>query len=340
MDNIIAIGIDVAKNVFQICAVNKGGKIVKTKRLSRPKLISWVVQLPKECQIFMEACGTAHYWARQFVALGFSVKLIAPQFVKPFVKSNKNDCNDAAAIVEAGLRPTMRFVPMKTVEQQDIQSLHRVRSLAIKQRTMYSNQIRSFLAEYGVVFSAGIHQLRGKLTDFLEDAENALTDTIRGVASDLYRLFREVDTLIKTYDKKIEMEIRSKEVCQRLMKLPGVGPMIASAFVAAVGDGSDFRKGRDVSAWLGLVPRHRASGHKIQMQGISKRGDVYLRTLIIHGARSVLQRCDKKTDRRNIWAKDKKVRLGFNSAVVALANKTAREMWAVLSKGEAFNFSV
>ena len=340
MKDITAVGIDIAKSVFQICGVDRKGKVVLTKRLSRKELPSWIILVPQGCRIFMEACATSHDWARKFIGFGYQVKLIAPQFVKPFVVGNKNDRNDAAGIVEAGLRPMMRFVPIKTVEQQDIQSLHRARALVVKQRTMYSNQTRGLLAEYGVVLPQGLGKLRASLLGILEDAENGLTHTAREVIDEVYKLFCETDKVIKRYTKKIEARVKADERCQRLLKLPGVGPMIASAFVSAIGDGKDFSKGREVSAWLGLTPRHKASGNRLQMQGMSKRGDVYLRTLIIHGCRSVLKYVANKEDKRSRWAASKKRDLGYNKAAVALANKTAREMWAVLNKGEAFDFSL
>lgn len=340
MNEITTLGIDIAKNVFQLCGVDRKGKVVLSKRVGRKQLTQQIVQLPTDCRLFMEACATSHVWARRFMGLGYQVKLIAPQFVKPYVRGNKNDRNDAAGLVEAGLRPQMRFVPIKTLGQQDMQSLHRARALVVRQRTMLSNQLRGLLAEYGVILSQGIGQVRVRIPSILEEVENGLTDSVREVLADIYELFCTVDKTIKHYTQKIEHQVKQDEVCQRLIRLPGVGPLVASAFVTAVGSGKDFRKGREVSAWLGLTPKHKASGHKLQMQGISKRGDVYVRTLLIHGCRSVLKYVSNKEDKRSRWAASKKAQLGYNKAAVALANKTAREMWAVLAKGEAFNFSI
>lgn len=340
MKDVKSVGIDIAKNVFQLCGANRWGKPILTKRLKRKELVEWLsTHLEKNCKIYIESCGSAHYWARRFSLLGYEVKLIAPQLVKPFISGNKNDERDAAGILEAGMRPTMRYVPLKSIEQQDIQCLHRARALAVKQRTMYSNQIRGLLSEYGIIFPQGISQIRTHLVEALEDAKNGLTDFVRTIINDLYELFQTVDQLIKNYDRKVEALVKSQADCQRLMRLPGVGPLIASAFVMAVGNGSEFRRGREVSAWLGLTPKHKASGEKLWMQGMSKRGDVYLRTLIIQGCRAVLRYCTVKEDKRSRWIADKKVRLGYNKAAVALANKTVREMWAIVHKGELFQFS-
>jgi transposase len=284
----------------------------------------------------MEACSSANYWARKFIGMGFKVKLISPQFVKPFVKGNKNDKNDAKAIVEAALRPDMKFVPIKTLEQQDMQSLHRARQLAVKNRSAYANQIRGLLAEYGIVMVQGISVLRKKLGLILEDAENELTFAIRHLLAEIYQQFKYVDQKISDYDRQIKQLAESIVLCRQLMRLPGVGPLTATAMVSAVGEGREFKRGRELSAWIGLTPRHRASGQKQIIQGISKRGDCYLRTLIIHGARSVIRHCKNKTDNRSRWILDKLARLGSNKTAVALANKTVREIWAMLHKGEQF----
>ena len=271
--------------------------------------------------------------------MGYQVKLISPQFVKPFVKGNKNDTNDAQAIVEAAMRPTMRFVPLKTVEQQDMQSLHRARSLAIKNRTGYANQIRGLLAEYGVIIPQGIRYVRSHISSILEDEENGLTSQIREIVEGVYEQLKQVDKAINDYDKKISQQAQSNEACRRIMRLAGIGPVVATAMISAIGDGKTFRCGREVSAWLGLTPRHRASGQRTVMQGISKRGDCYLRTLVIHGSRSALRYCQNKQDKKSQWAQDKLERLGSNKAAVALANKTVREIWAVLKKGEQFIYA-
>jgi transposase len=336
MGNIKIVGIDIAKNIFQLYGADCRGKKLLSKRLTRNKLVAFIEQLSRGLLIVMEACSSANYWARKFISMGFHVKLISPQCVKPFVKGNKNDKNDVQAIVEAALRPDMKFVPIKTLEQQAIQSLHRARQLTVKSRTAYVNQIRGLLAEYGVIIAQGVLVIRTKLTLILEDAENELTYSMRVLISDIYEQFKLVDKKVREYDEQLAQIARSKVVCQQLMKLPGIGPMTATAVVSAVGDGKVFKRGREMAAWLGLTPRHRASGQKQIIQGISKRGDAYLRTLIIHGSRSVLRHCKNKTDRRSRWILDKVERLGSNKAAVALANKTVREIWAALHKGEQF----
>ena len=338
MDKVKIVGIDIAKNVFQLCGTDKRGKHIFNKRVTRNKMKAWIAQLPNNALIIMEACATAHYWSRTFISLGYRVKLISPQFVKPFVQGNKNDTNDARAIVAASLRSDMKYVPIKTVEQQDLQSLHRARSVVIKNRTAYANQIRGLLAEYGIILPQGITHVRTKLISILEDAENELTFAIREVIHDVYEQFKQVDEMSKHIEQKIQRIANTREDCQQLMRLPGVGPMISTAVVAAVGDGRDFKKGREMSAWLGLTPKHRASGDKTHLQGISKRGDRYLRTLVIHGSRSILQRCHNKEDKRSQWISRKMEQIGPNKTAVALANKTIREIWALLRKGNQFSF--
>jgi len=330
------IGIDIAKNVFQLYGATLNGKKTLSKRLTREKLSGFIAQLPANALIVMEACSSAHDWARKFIGMGFTVKLISPQFVKPFVKGNKNDKNDATAIVEAALRPDMKFVPIKTLEQQDMQSLHRARQLAVKHRSAYANQMRGLLAEYGIVIAQGISVLRKKLCLILEDAENELTFAVRDLLAEIYQPFKYVDQKISDDDAQIKQLAQSTRRCRQFMRWPGVGPMTATAMVSAVGEGRAFKRGRELSAWMGLTPQHRASGHKQIMQGISKRGNGYLRTLMIQGARSVIRHCKNKTDDRSRWVLDKLARLGSNKTAVALANKTVREIWAVLYKGDQF----
>lgn len=296
--NINILGIDIAKNLFQLHAVDKGGKAVLKQRLSRDKLLPFIAKL-SPCLIVMEACSGASYWSRQFTARGHHVKLISPQYVKPFVKTNKTDANDAQAICEAASRPSMYFVAPKTIQQQDIQSLHRVRERLIKNRTALANQIRGLLAEYGLIMSTGIWRLRRELPLILEDAENELTFLTRELLSDLYNELVELDKKITYYTNKIEHIFKSSEPCQRIGKIEGIGPLIATAIVAAMGDPEHFKNGRQLAAWLGLVPRQQASGERCRLLGISKRGDGYLRKLLIHGARSVVYRAKHKTDQRS-----------------------------------------
>jgi len=333
--NIKTLGIDLAKNVFQLHGVDKTGKVVLRKRLTRAKLTEFMVNLPA-CLVGMEACGSAYYWARKFQAMGHTVKLMAPQFVKPYIKSNKNDVNDAAGICEAVSRPSMRFIPIKRVEQQDLQSLHRIRSQAVKQRTALANQIRGLLAEYGIIIPKGISRISLNLPDILEDAENELTVLTREIFSGLYDQFKKLTERVNHNTKKIEQIAKADERCQQLTKIEGIGFLGATAIVAAVGNARVFKNGREMAAWLGLVPKQHSSGDRTRLLGITKRGDSYIRTLLIHGGRAVVRVCDKKTDARSRWIKDKKERCGINKAAVAVANKNARIIWALLSSGEEY----
>ncbi len=329
--NIKRIGIDLAKQVFQLHGVDGQEKVVLRKQLRRVQLLDYFKKLPP-CLIGMEACGGAHYWARELQKLGHTVKLMAPQFVKPYVKSNKNDANDAEAICEAVARPNMRFVAIKTIAQQDIQAIHRIRSELVQQRTAKVNQIRGLLAEYGIVVGRRVDVLRNALPQLLEDAENGLTADFRvlldGLKQDLVTLDERVDDL----DKKIKTLATSNPAAKRLQQIPGIGPIIATALICAIGDGKQFQRGRDMAAWLGLTPRQHSSGGKDRLLGISKRGDAYLRTLLIHGARSALKVAGKKDDPRSRWLQNLCSRRNKNIAAVALANKNARIAWALLSK--------
>ena len=332
---ITTIGLDIAKSIFHLCALNKVGSVVKKKQLKRDKLLSYFAQL-EPCVVAMEACGGANYWAREMQALGHEVKLIAPQYVKPYVKGNKNDYNDAEAIAEAAQRPTMRYVPIKTVEQQDIQNLHRQRERIKKSRTALSNQVRGLLAEYGIVINKGIAAVRKRLPEILEDAENSLTMRSRELFADLLEELRALDDNFKQSEKSITISNQENEVCQRLDEILGIGPITASAVYAAAGNGKDFVNGRHFSAWLGLVPGQHSTGGKSTLLGISKRGNAYLRTLFIHGARAVLRYCSNKKDRFSLWAQAVLERRGHNKACVAIANKMARMAWVIMAKGETY----
>lgn len=329
------IGIDLAKNVFQLHGVNAYGKTVFTKRLSRAKFLPFLANLPP-CLIGIEVCSSANYWARRLRELGHQVRQISPQFVKPYVKTNKNDYNDAQAICEAVSRPDMRFVPPKSIEQQDLQALHRVRMRLVRDRTALVNQTRGLLREYGVFLPVGIRSFRSKLPEVLEDAENELTTLTREIIADQAQRLRELDERIAAYDRRIDRCFRDNAVCTRLSSVPGVGPVAATALVAAVGDAHCFKNGRHFAAWLGLVPRQHSSGDRHRLLGISKRGDTYLRTLLIHGARSVMHRCDDRTDARSQWMRELKDRRGFNRACVALANKNARILWALMMNEDTY----
>lgn len=330
MEKITTLGIDLAKNVFQLHGIDEHGKIVFSKKLSRAKLKEFIVNLPA-CLIGMEACGGANYWARQFQRYGHTVKLMSPQFVKPYVKSNKNDDKDAQAIAEAVRRPTMNFVTIKQIAHQDIQCAHRIRERLVHNRTALSNQMRGLLSEYGIVLAEGLSKLRKELPMILEDATNELTDSGRELFFELLQELGELDKQIAKYNKKIQRIYDQDETCQRIGKVEGVGPLTATAMVAAVSDPREFKNGRQLSAWLGLVPRQNSSGGKTVLLGISKRGNQYVRGLLIHGARSVLIKCGNKTDRRSLWLKQKEKTRGFNRACVALANKNARVIWALMA---------
>ena len=337
--NISTLCIDLAKTVFQVHGVDEQGRVVVRKRLSRNKLLTFIAQL-EPCLIGLEACGSAHYWAREMNKFGHDVRLMSPQFVKPYVKSNKHDVADAEAICEAVSRPNMRFVPVKGIEQQDIQSLHRARELVIKQRTALSNQIRGLLGEYGLVVAKGVHRIRRSLPELLEDAENGLSFQGREIFYELYQQLIWLDERIGVFDKKIEQVFRSNEACQRLGQMEGIGPLIATALFAALHQAKEFKNGRQMSAWLGLVPRQHSTGGKPVLLGISKRGDRYLRTLLIHGARAVIFRIKEKESRRAHWLRQLIARRGVNRATVALANKMARMAWVILNKGASYQPSV
>ena len=333
--NIKRVGIDLAKQVFQVHGVDYQDKVVLRKQLRRNQLLSYFATLPP-CLIGMEACGGAHHWARELQKLGHTVKLIAPQFVKPYVKSNKNDANDAEAICEAVGRPTMRFVSVKTVAQQDLQAIHRIRSELVRQRTAKVNQIRGFLAEYGLVVGRQVATLRRALPELLEDAENGLSFDFRALLEDLRQDLIRLDERVAEMDKKVHTLADSMPATKLLQSIPGIGPISATAIVCAVGDGKQFKRGRDLAAWLGLTPRQQSSGGKDRLLGISKRGDTYLRTLLIQGAKSVLKVVDKKTDPRSLWLQNLCARKHKNIAAVALANKNARIAWALLSNETSY----
>jgi transposase len=332
---ITRIGIDLAKNVFQVHGVDQHGKTVLQKQLSRAKVEAFFAGL-SPCLIGMEACAGAHYWARELAKHGHNVRLIAAQFVRPYRKNEKNDKNDAEAICEAVGRPNMRFVPVKSVEQQAVLTIHRVRSLRVAERTALVNQIRGLLSEYGIVMAQGIARLRRELPGILEDANNNLPDLARVVFSELRLQLLALDRQIIDYDRRIAQLAARSEPAQRLMKLDGIGPLTATAIVASIQDGKCFKNGRQFTAWLGLTPRQHSSGGKARLGGISKRGDVYLRTLLIHGSRSVLLRTASRTDAKSRWVEALKARSCHNVAAVALAAKHARIIWAMLARNQAY----
>ena len=326
---ITTVGIDLAKMCFQLHGVDARGKAALKKQLKRDQVLTFFANLGP-CLIGLEACGSAHHWARKLSGLGHTVKLMAPQFVKPYVKTNKNDAADAEAICEAVSRPNMRFVPGKTAEQQAILAVHRARQGFVKARTAQANQIRGLLSEFGIVIPQGISSIAKRLPAILEDAENGLPDPMRPLmvrlAAHLKVLDREADEL----EAQIQVWHRQNDASRKLEKIPGIGPITASALVASIGDAKNFDNGRQLAAWLGLVPRQHSSGGKQTLLGISKRGDAYLRTLLIHGARAVV-RVSERQAQTDSWLKRLLARRHKNVAAVALANKNARTVWALLA---------
>ena len=329
------IGIDIAKNVFQLHGVNHAGKAVFKRRVMRNQLIGVLAQI-EPCTIIVEACTGAFYWARRFEALDHQVRVISPQYVKPFVRRQKNDGNDAEAICIAGRQPHMAFVPKKSVEQQDIQALHRARQRMVNHRTAVVSQMRGLLLDRGFAIGVSITRARRAIPDILSDFENDLTALAREAIMELYDLFRDLDRRIALFDKKIERVFQSSPVCQRIAKIKGVGPKTATAIVAAVGDGREFKNGRHMAAWLGLVPRQHSSGERTKLMGISKRGDKHLRAMLVHGARSVVRTAVNKSDPHNESVNQLRERRGFNRATVGVANKTARTIWALLRTGDTY----
>lgn len=331
---IIRVGVDLAKQVLQVHGVDGQEKARWRRQLRRGKWLEALCeQVGPGAEIGMEACSGAHHWGRELQARGYRVKLMAPQFVKPYVKSNKSDRNDAEAICEAMSRPTMRFVKVKSIEQQDIQAVHRVRSELVGHRTAKGNQIRGLVAEYGIVAPKGMSQLRVALPDWLEDADNGLSARFRRVLSGLWGDLLELDRRMDELDAEIASIAKSDPLAQRLQQLRGVGPVVATALVAALGNGDQFAKGRDFAVSLGLTPRQHSTGGKDRLLGISKRGDAYLRKLLIHGARSVTYRAKDRDDRLSVWVNGLAARRHVNVAAVALANKTARIAWAMVRRG-------
>lgn len=334
MKNITTVGLDLAKNVFQVHGVDERGKTVLCKTLKRAEVTTFFAKL-MPCVIGMEACGGAHFWARKLGELGHTARLMAPQFVKPYVKTNKNDARDAEAICEAVTRPTMRYVPVKSAEQQGLLALHRVRQGFVTARTAQANQIRGLLSEFGIVIRRGIGCLR-QIPEILEDGENGLSSTSRELFQRLFDHFRDLDRQVRELEVRIHAWHRQHADSQRLEKIPGIGPLTASALVASIGDAATFKNGRQLAAWLGLVPRQDSSGGRERLLGISKRGDVYLRTLLIHGARSVLLNLKRRTGQGEDWLTRLVERRNPNIAAVALANKNARIVWALLAHGRHY----
>jgi transposase len=326
------LAVDLGKSSFHLHGINAEGMVI-SRKVSRARLEDTVAELAPAV-IAMEACASAHYWGRRFAADGRQVRLINPRFVKPFVRGSKNDAVDAEAIFEAASRPTMRFVPLKTAEQQDLQSLHRVRERLIVQRTSLINHARGLLAEYGVVLPKGPWRFREQAPPAVAEAD--LSELARELFAELLDQLRDLEVRLSKLDSKVLAICREHEACRRLAALPGVGPVIATALVAAVHDGHHFRSGRELAAWIGLVPRQYTTGGKPRLGGIGRRANHYLRRQLIHGARAVVSRLAGRSDRQSAWIKGIVARAGFNKALVALANKTARVAWVVLARKENY----
>ncbi|MEX1056622.1 MAG: IS110 family transposase [Natronospirillum sp.] len=332
--NIIRVGVDIAKSVFHVHGVDRHDQTQWQGKYARNKWLDAISRkVPAGAEIGMEACASSHYWARELQRRGYRVRLIAAQFVKPYVKSNKNDRVDAEAICEAMSRPNMRFVAPKTVVQQDTQAAHRIREELVGQRTAKANQIRGLVGEYGIVAPVGIQQLRSALPRWLEDAQNGLSDSFRILLSELANDLRYLDDRIKALTERITEQVKQDPAARRLMTLRGVGPLTASALAGALGDGQAFRRGRDFAASLGLTPKQHSTGGRDRLLGISKRGDSYLRKLLVHGARAVMRHAGDKDDGLSRWLKGLTSRKHANVATVAMANKTARIAWALAHHG-------
>lgn len=330
---LIRVGVDLAKNVFQVHGVDRSEKAVRRKLVRADWIKALLAQIESGCEIGMEDCSGAHHWARVLQSQGYTVKLIAPQFVKPYVKSNKNDANDAEAICEAMSRPHMRFVAIKTVEQQDVQAVHRIRANLADQRKATANQIRGLTSEYGLVAPKELVHLRAAIPCWLEDNDNGLSERFRRLLRGLWQDLLILDRRLAELEREIEQIARQDPVVIRLQQLRGIGPITATALVATIGDARHFANGRQMAASLGLTPRQNSSGGKERLLGISKRGDTYLRCLLIHGARSVLRTAHAKADRLSTWVTRIAIARHPNIAAVALANKTARIAWAMMSRG-------
>ena len=327
---VTTVGIDLAKSVFQVHGVDARGHTTVQKQLRRKQVAVFFARL-EPCLIGMEACAGSHYWARALQALGHEVKLMAPQFVKPYVKANKTDAADAEAICEAVTRPTMRFVPVKKADQQAVLSLHRARSGFVKARTALVNQIRGLLSEYGVVLAPGIGHVREGVPGIVEDGELDLPPMFRDLLRQLYIYLCQLDNQVASIEQPLKAWHRDSDDSQRIVQIPGIGWLTATALVASIGDAKSFKNGRQLAAWLGLVPRQHSSGGKPRMLGISKRGDVYLRTLLIHGARAAMRFVDRDRTATGQWLRDVGKRRPKNVVVVARANKHARIVWALLA---------
>ncbi len=340
MSEITRVGVDLAKSVIQVNAVDAGGKLITNRQLSRDKFLSWCAQLPPGCLVAMEACGGAHHWARKLIDLGLNAKIIAAHMVAPYRlqgKGGKNDANDAAAVCEAASRPNMHFVPVKTTVQQGILCVHRLREGLKEERTASINRIRGMLTEFGLVVSKSPDKLREKLADMLEDASNDLSGMARLVIQEAYDQWKDLDERIEWCDERIKAHVKDDAQAKAAKELMGIGPVTASAVVATVGDFHQFRNGAQFGAWLGLTPKQNSSGGKSSLGGVTKRGDMYLRTLLIQGAKSAVMTAHKRDDPISKWLRQLREKSGWQKAAVAMANKNARILWAMMTKGCRFD---
>ena len=335
MKKITTVGIDLAKSVFQLHGVDENGVVRLRKQVRRAQLLQTLAQLPPSL-IGMESCGSAQHWRRELEKLGHTVRMMSPQYVKPYVKSQKNDQSDAEAICEAVRRPNMRFVLPKTLEQQDLQTAHRVRQGLMGERTAVINRLRGLLSEYGVVLAPRPATVRRELPDLLSDARSSLTSVARELIADIYDHFQQIEQRIKRTEAVIDRLGGTNETIKRLRTVPGIGLLTATALVAAIGDGKGFKNGRHLAAWLGLVPRQNSSGGKQRLLGITKRGDKYLRCLLIHGGRALTTNAERYRTKGWNWLNGVRDRRGKHRAYVAQANKNARIAWAVMTKGETY----
>jgi transposase len=329
------IGIDLGKTVFHLVGLNLRGEVLVRKKVSRKQLLQFTANLHVDL-IGMEACGGAHFLGRALREQGHEVRLMPAQYVKPYVKTNKNDYIDAEAIAEAVARPTMRFVPIKTDDQLDMQSLHRVRERWVMRRTAIVNQIRGLLFERGITLRKGRRHVDGALPDILEDADSKLSGALRVLLAQLKLELDQMAIRIDEADAVLNKTAHENEACQRLVAIPGIGPITATALIAAIGNGAAFRKGREFAAWMGVVPREHSTGGKQKLLGISKHGNSYLRRLFIQGARAVLQHRTKQAPGLSEWLAKLASRTHHNVVAVALANKLCRIAWAVLAKEEQY----
>jgi transposase len=335
MSKLTTIGIDLAKSVFFLVALSHSGQVLWRRKLRRQQLLAFLAN-QEASVVAMEACGSAHHWAREIEALGHQVQLLPAQRVKAYLGGQKNDFNDAVAIAEASQHGRIRPVRVKTVEQQDDQAFHTLRRSISHERVRISNRLRGLLAEYGVVVARGVGALRRAIPQILEDGDNGLTARLRELVQREYRRLQALDEEMAWYDQALNAQVRADETCTRLLEMPAVGPVVASALKSWMGDGRQFKRGRDASAALGLVPRQHTTGGKQVLLGITKRGDSYVRSLIIHGARAVVARADRKTDSLSRWIQRLKATRGANKAAVALANKLIRVAWVVIARGEQY----